>query len=608
MKISRVKIENFRNFKKLEVEIGQSAVILGENQIGKTNFLCALRLLLDPSLPDSARQLKIDDFWDGIERPISSQNRILISVEISDFEDDENMLAILAEHIVQPEPMVAKLTYEFCVLSDRENGATDNDFEFLLYGGNRQENTFGYNLRKWIPLEVLPGLRDAESDLAKWSKSPLKPLLERTKAKIKREELEEITQSISNETNKIAENEFISNLAEKVNDKIKQMIGENQAIQTAFGFSSTDPDKLLKTIRLFFDEKRREISEASLGMANVLYLALRNLELDAQVKDGNRQHTFYCIEEPEAHLHPHLQRLVFRNYLQTKKHLVSQKNPDNNITYFLTTHSPHIASVSPVDSLILLRKEKESNSTIAVSGAKIGLDNQERADIERYLDVSRAEGLFSRGIILVEGEAEKYLVPVFASCAGYDLDAYGITVCSVGGTNFTPYVKFFGPNGLNIPLAVITDLDVYQDKDGKKKNLGINRANSLCYFMSKSKQIEKSEEPNFYKKYGIFLNDSTLEIELNRSGCIYMMNTVMKELCTVKKAKDYFQELENKTNNNNNTVINIDDPEKFIEYIEYIGKGRFAQRLAEKILSGIKYDYCPPYIMNAIKYVIEKIS
>ena len=62
-------------------------------------------------------------------------------------------------------------------------------------------------------------------------------------------------------------------------------------------------------------------------------------------------------------------------------------------------------------------------------------------------------------MILVEGDAERFLVPAFAEALDIPLDMLGITVCSVGGTNFTPYVKLLGPQGLNIPHVILTDRD-----------------------------------------------------------------------------------------------------------------------------------------------------
>ena len=66
--ISRVKIKNFRNFKDIDVSLGHKAVIIGENNVGKTNFLRALQLILDPSLSDEDRYLEETDFNDNIKK------------------------------------------------------------------------------------------------------------------------------------------------------------------------------------------------------------------------------------------------------------------------------------------------------------------------------------------------------------------------------------------------------------------------------------------------------------------------------------------------------------------------------------------------------------
>ena len=62
MRISRIQIQNFRNFANIDFSVGKHAVIVGENKIGKSNLVYALRLILDPSLPDSARKLRVEDF------------------------------------------------------------------------------------------------------------------------------------------------------------------------------------------------------------------------------------------------------------------------------------------------------------------------------------------------------------------------------------------------------------------------------------------------------------------------------------------------------------------------------------------------------------------
>lgn len=177
MRISRICIQNFRNFSNLDVALSDHAVVVGENKIGKSNFLFALRLVLDPSLPDSARKLREEDFWDGLERPLGDE-RITISVDLTDIEDNVNQLAVLAEHLVEPEPMVARLTYVWQPLPGLDHGPKkDADYEFFVYGGDRPENRLSYEVRRRLPMELMPALRDCESDLARWTRSPLRPLL-----------------------------------------------------------------------------------------------------------------------------------------------------------------------------------------------------------------------------------------------------------------------------------------------------------------------------------------------------------------------------------------------------------------------------------------------
>lgn len=379
MKISRVRTIKFRNFKDLDVILGEHAVIVGENKIGKTNFLHALRLVLDPSLPDTARQLQESDFWDGLPRPLTKEDVIIISVELTDFEKNEDLMAILAEHLVFPDPMTARLTYVFQPLPTlSDEPANEADYEFFVYGGDRVENRVGYEVRRRIPMDVLPALRDAEGDLSAWRRSPLKPLLDQTAKNIDSQEIKDIASEVSEATASLIDNEEISNLSDQINDKLSDMVGPHHALETAFGFTPTDPNKLVRSIRLFIDGGKRGISEASLGSANLLYLALKSLELEQLVHQGSRDHTFLGIEEPEAHLHPHLSGWFTSDFLRTRSHLHAAGNDDDTDpiykTILLTTHSPHIVSVAPLCSIILLRCSPEGNYTEAVSTALVDFD------------------------------------------------------------------------------------------------------------------------------------------------------------------------------------------------------------------------------------------
>jgi putative ATP-dependent endonuclease of the OLD family len=593
MRISRIQIQNFRNFHDLDIALGEHAVIVGENKIGKSNLLFALRLLLDPSVPDSARQLKEEDYWDGLPRPLTKKDIIEIAVEFSDFEDNDRYLAVLGEFPISTEPMVSRLTYVFGPISaGKDSEIKESDYEFFIYGGDNEKTRIGGEFRRRLPLDLLPALRDAEGDLGNWRRSPLRPLLDEVAGRIDRDTLREIAQQISDATEKVTEADEVDELAETITDRMTEMVGSAHGLELSLGFSPTEPDRLLRALRLFIDDGKRGISEASLGSANLLYLALKSIELKQLVDKGKRDHTFLAIEEPEAHLHPHLQRLVYRDFLSRRAHQeADEENPATTI--FMTTHSPHIVSVSPLKSLVLLRKAADEKSSEGVSTAELELDDAEREDLERYLDVTRGEMLFAKGVILVEGEAELYVVPALGKLLGHDFDELGITVCSVAGTNFAPYVKLLEPNGLDIPFAVLTDFD---PQDGGR-NLGEKRITRLLEHLSSSKERNGKSPAQLLalaRSRGLFLNEHTFEVDLFKCGREKSVTKTLIELAESQAAQERAEGWR-------------DDPKTlnaktFLSDIEAIGKGRFAQRLAGHLRS----NRCPDYIKEAIEYVVSR--
>ena len=601
MHLSRIRIENFRNVSCLDVELAGNIVVVGENRVGKTNLLHALRLIFDPSLPDSARQLTRSDFWDGLEEP-SSNDRIIVSVEIKDFEDDFDVLALLTDFRLDGDAQTARLTYEFRPRAGLEGvPASDDDYDFVCYGGENESKRFGHELRRRITMDLLAALRDAEGDLATWRRSPLRPLIEDAFSGVDSADLEAIRTAIEAATARLEDFESVETLEENIGTLFAAMSGPRQDIKPRLGFSTTDVTRLYRNIRLLIDDGRRAINEASLGSANIIFLTLKALEVNRLMEENHRDHTFLAIEEPEAHLHPHLQRSVYRHFFESVSD--DARVP---LSILLTTHSPQIVSVAPLRSILLL-KDSGDEGTVGYSTAGISLSEAEADDLARYLDVTRAEMLFARGIMLVEGDAEKFLLPVLADSMDQTLDHLGITVCSVAGTNFQPYVKFLA--ALGIPLAVITDWD---PRSGGRRALGINRALKLIRTIEETRtgtnpaplldelsELAQQDVSGFSARcetFGVFTNTHTLEVDLfNDVDFTDHIISTLREHSFSPERQGWINEWEDDPDSL--------DTDRYLALLEIIGKGRFAQRLASRIAS----IQPPHYISSAVEFVAHRV-
>lgn len=594
MYLSNLRIANFRNFETVDIPLSGNIVLLGENRVGKSNLLFAIRLVIDPTLPDSARQLKLTDFWDGCD--LSTVPQIEVHLEFADFDSDASLSALLTDFRIAENPALARLSYVFRKKDDiAGEPRSSEDCEFIVYGGGQESRAIASRVRRRIAMDMLDALRDAEAQLASWRNSPLRPLLEDAFASLSRADLDRVASALESATDTMEAFPPIKNLEESLRGGILNLAGTAHDLDARLRFAPNDPLRLMRSISMFIDDGKRGITEASLGSANVALISLKLAEFAWRRAKNERNFSLLCIEEPEAHLHPQLQRAVFDKLFN---------NADEAQSLIVTSHSPTLASIAPLRSVVRLSRDQDGR-TQAFSLAELPVTSDELDDIERYLTATRAELLFAKGVIFVEGDAEEVLIPGFAEAMGLNLDELGITVCSVAGVNFEPYVKLAG--SLGIRIAVITDWDPL---DGSKPPLGKARAisiwDAICavcpdrHKLSTDNRawfVDKSFEEcrDVWKQAGIFLSSQTFEVSVANTPRL-------KDALLNILDEQGFGSLRSSRIASWRAGQNP-DPEQLLAMISDIGKGRLAAKLKKKA-PGLAP---PEYIAAAIQYVVSNV-
>ncbi|MEN6671622.1 ATP-dependent nuclease [Enterobacter cloacae] len=594
MYLSNLRIANFRNFETVDIPLDGNIVLLGENRVGKSNLLFAIRLVIDPTLPDSARQLKLSDFWDGCD--LSTSPQIEIHLEFADFDSDASLSALLTDFRIAENPALARLSYVFRKKEDiAGEPKSSEDCEFIVFGGGQESRTIPSRVRRRIAIDMLDALRDAEAQLASWRNSPLRPLLEDAFGSLSRADLDSVASALESATGTMEAFTPIKNLEESLRGGILNLAGTSHDLNARLRFAPTDPLRLMRSISMFIDDGKRGITEASLGSANVALISLKLAEFAWRRAKNERNFSLLCIEEPEAHLHPQLQRAVFDKLFN---------NADKAQSLIVTSHSPTLASIAPLRSVVRLCRD-DNGRTQAFSLAELPVTTDELDDIERYLTATRAELLFAKGVIFVEGDAEEVLIPGFAEAMGFNLDELGITVCSVAGVNFEPYVKLAG--SLGIRIAVITDWDPL---DGSKQPLGKARAISIwdafCAVRPEKHKLSAEEKAWFvdkgfeecsdlWKKVGIFLSPQTFEVSVANTP-------ILKDaLLNILDAQGFGSLRSSRIASWR--AGQDPEPAQLLAMISDIGKGRLAAKLKKKA-SGLAP---PEYIAAAIQYVVSNV-
>lgn len=257
-----------------------------------------------------------------------------------------------------------------------------------------------------------------------------------------------------------------------------------------FQFTSPEYSEMLKKISLIYGDNPVNVERNGLGRNNLLYISLVLSHLmDGEAGNENVYYRLIGIEEPEAHLHPHLQDHLSRN-------IKAEVEGRKEFQIILTSHSTHIASKLDLESTVIFYRDdmnKFKNHYILKSFGTSSEDKKIVRYLKKYLDATNSSMFFADRIILVEGISEQLLIPIFFNkYKKQKLEQIGCNVVNVCGVAFKHFLEII-KRGYFIKCVVFTDSDI-----GTKSE---NRAQELKkkYDIDKIINVQETENSTFEK-------------------------------------------------------------------------------------------------------------
>lgn len=477
MIISELKIYNFRRFKSKDGAPGLHITfhkglnaLIGENDSGKTAVIDALKLVLLTQSNEYIRPVD-DDFYKSINGEECAEFKI--DCTITEFTQNEakNFIEYLK---FEKDGEEVKYILELHYRAWKEGHKI---FQELRVGDVDDSISIDGKARDLLKAVYLKPLRDAKREMSSGRSSRISQIL--LSHPVFKGKKEHAIKDIFQEANTKIEEYFTNDpdgkcILQTICDNLELFNDRGQASNAEFKTSDIQLKAILESLSLNAPE-----INPGLGELNLLFIAAELLLLKDD-NDGGMK--LALIEELEAHLHPQAQlRLI--NYLQNEYN-------ENDVQIIISTHSPILASKINLKNLILMK----DGAGYDLAERKTGLQKGDYLFLQRFLDSTKANLFFAKGIIMVEGDAENILIPVIADILGYPLEKYGISIVNVGSTAFLRYSRIMvreDGQTISIPVSVITDCDVKPyDVDPVTKKKTFNEK----IVESKQKEKEKNKK------------------------------------------------------------------------------------------------------------------
>ncbi|ETT60804.1 AAA family ATPase [Paenibacillus sp. FSL H8-0457] len=449
MYLERICIWNWRKFEvvdneKASIEIVFNKhlnVIVGENDSGKTAIIDAIKAGLSTNSQDVTWILESDFFDPSLP--------IKIEYFYKELTEDEEAFLYEWLYFVEKESI-------FRVVLEVENIKDLNGKQrisrVLLGGEAGKESVINDNVRHLLSVTYLKPLRDAESELSPGNRSRFAQILKNLNV------FQENDGVIKKEIEEILTVAF-SDVQQKIDDPV---LNKMEDVVQSFFDKSRERKPVIQPRNMKFDEfvKKLELNlgeiGTGLGSSNLLFMAAELLLL-SENKFGPQ---LALIEEIEAHIHPQSQLRLIKYF--------EKKSKEDGIQYILTSHSPILASSISLEHIILIY----NNRAYPMHAGLTLLDEDDYKFLERFLDATKSNMFFARGIIMVEGDSENLLIPALAEIIDRPLYDYGVSIVNVGNLAFKRYASILlraDSQALNFPVSIVTDVDLkprsYFDKN-----------------------------------------------------------------------------------------------------------------------------------------------
>lgn len=563
MKIKRVEIKNFRSVGEEGIDFKPKDglnTIVGENNVGKSNILKALKLLVD-MLEEKNKEISEIEWHNGVtEREFEISVEFILNKEDLDMANQNLTKAVTIDNKTK----INGLKKDFgekveIIMSHKKSNKLWDSILFkwgILYLNRNNDGFLNFkdknrsNVVPWTDIvskyidgsdeksinSVIEERFQEREDSVITFVDPVHPIF-MTAFKENIKLFEDIRQKPVGEGSDALES-FDGRLTADVLYNLSTGYAPEtrvyESIQEKFG--ALFPNLTLKAVKDKISKKpdihvikkttSYELSLNSMGTGIIeIVIFLTNIMAS--------KNKVFGIEDPELHLHPHAQRLLFE---------ILQEYGDNN-QLFIITHSPLFIDVKRIDSHILIREGR--GGTTAKQLPENYFSPKEQSKLEKSLDVESKEIFFSRGILLVEGPTEKGALPIFAKSLNSDFDKNGFSVVWVDGKdNLEIFMKLL--EGFEIPYMVTCDKDAIM-KISKGKIEGIKTSSLFRQLYNLNlltpEEVEKIklfanqiENKKSYKedlfeglkeialKHNCFVLSGTFEDILKKSGYDNLMN------------------------------------------------------------------------------------